>query len=174
MNTSRQRPVVAASPLRRLAGKRPFKVDGNVESHWMAAEVSQEFSSGSPGHPDGATLRVRVRMPPGKRGDVLLAVFNSPQSWMTMDAVAFKAAQPCPGDGLALIELQAVPAGTYACCVLIDSNGNHQMDFNIAGFPIEDFAFSNQAIGSYGPPSFEKASFVLDGKVDQEIEILID
>ncbi len=52
------------------------------------------------------------------------------------------------------------PAGIYACCLLVDRNGNFKMDLNLAGFPMEDFAFSNPGRANFGPPSFERASFV--------------
>ena len=113
-------------------------------------------------------------MPPCQSGDVLLAIFDSPDGWMNMDRVFIKAAQPCPDHGAAIFEIPEMPAGTYACCVLIDTNSNQRMDFNIVGYPLEDYAFSNQAIGQFGPPSFESASFAHHEMGDTFLEIVID
>lgn len=77
-----------------------------------------------------------------------------------MDTFFTGARQPCPASGDTVrFTLSNCPHGTYACCVLIDSNANQKMDFNILGYPIEDFAFSNGVMGSFGPPSFAEAAF---------------
>ena len=54
-----------------------------------------------------------------------------------------------------------VPSGTYAIGLYIDANENEKMDTNFLGIPKEQFGFSNDAKGSFGPPSFESASFEL-------------
>lgn len=53
--------------------------------------------------------------------------------------------------------------GTYAIVFFHDENGNGKIDKNLLGFPTEGFGFSNDATGSFGPPDFRDASFVLDG-----------
>ncbi len=33
------------------------------------------------------------------------------------------------------------------------------MDRNLIGMPVEPYAFSNDAVGNFGPPTFEQAKF---------------
>ena len=63
-----------------------------------------------------------------------------------------------------------VPSGTYAIGLYIDANENEKMDTNFLGIPKEQFGFSNDAKGSFGPPSFESASF----EVNQSKKIVIN
>ena len=62
--------------------------------------------------------------------------------------------------------------GEYAVSLFIDENSNNKLDTNAVGMPIEPYAFSNDASGSFGPPSFDKAKFAL-GKDDKKHVITI-
>ena len=55
-----------------------------------------------------------------------------------------------------------IPAGTYAIGYYIDANENEKLDTNFVGIPKEEFGFSNNVMGTFGPPKFEAASFLLD------------
>jgi uncharacterized protein (DUF2141 family) len=55
-----------------------------------------------------------------------------------------------------------IPAGTYVIGFYIDANENEKLDTNFIGIPKEEYGFSNNARGTFGPPSFEAASFTLD------------
>ena len=55
-----------------------------------------------------------------------------------------------------------IPAGTYVIGYYIDANENEKLDTNFIGIPKEQFGFSNNARGTFGPPNFESASFTLD------------
>lgn len=54
-----------------------------------------------------------------------------------------------------------VEKGRYAVKIYIDKNLNQRFDTNIIGLPKEQFGFSNDAMGVIGPPTYEKASFVV-------------
>jgi uncharacterized protein (DUF2141 family) len=69
------------------------------------------------------------------------------------------------GEAEGTIELEA---GTYSIGFFIDKNDNEKLDTNFLGVPKEQFGFSNDAMGRFGPPSFEAASFTL-----QEEKVLI-
>jgi uncharacterized protein (DUF2141 family) len=56
-----------------------------------------------------------------------------------------------------------IPNGAYAISLFIDVNGNQEFDTNFLGLPKEQYGFSNNAMGTFGPPKFEPASFILDG-----------
>ena len=55
-----------------------------------------------------------------------------------------------------------IPAGTYVIGYYIDVNENEKLDTNFIGIPKEEYGFSNNARGTFGPPSFASASFILD------------
>jgi uncharacterized protein (DUF2141 family) len=59
------------------------------------------------------------------------------------------------------VVLKDLPAGDYAFAVFHDANWNGKLDRNLVGIPTEDYAFSNNALGTMGPPSFEQACFTL-------------
>ena len=54
---------------------------------------------------------------------------------------------------------QDVPEGTYAVGVIHDENMDGKLGKNALGIPNEGYAFSNNARGTFGPPSFSDASF---------------
>ena len=59
--------------------------------------------------------------------------------------------------------------GKYGVKVLIDTNGNADIDLNFFGLPKEQFGFSNNVLGLFGAPKFDKASFELN--MDKKIII---
>lgn len=63
--------------------------------------------------------------------------------------------------GQVTVVFEDVPDGTYAFSVIHDENRNGELDSNMIGIPREGFGFSNDAMGTFGPPSFEKSAFVL-------------
>ena len=64
-----------------------------------------------------------------------------------------------------------LPKGTYAIGIFVDANYNNKMDRNFFGVPKEQYGFSNDAKGSFGPPSFKDASFNVDGELKLEINL---
>ena len=56
-----------------------------------------------------------------------------------------------------------LPNGTYAIGIFVDANYNNEMDRNFFGVPKEQYGLSNDAKGSFGPPSFKEASFTVSG-----------
>ena len=63
-----------------------------------------------------------------------------------------------------------LPEGVYAISFYIDSNNNQKLDFNFFGIPIEQYGFSNNAMGFFRSPSFRQASF----KIDKERSVSIE
>jgi uncharacterized protein (DUF2141 family) len=63
-----------------------------------------------------------------------------------------------------------VPHGEYAVKIFHDENGNMKLDTNFVGMPKEKFGFSNDALGRFGPPSYEKARFRFEAE-EATIEI---
>ena len=57
------------------------------------------------------------------------------------------------------LQFPGISPGTYAVKVFHDVNDNGVLDTNWIGIPKEPYGFSNDAMGTFGPPSFEQASF---------------
>ena len=71
------------------------------------------------------------------------------------------------------LTLDSLPAGEYAFGIFHDENENNEIDKNWMGIPSEGFAFSNNAMGSFGPPSYSQAKFTVPEKsiVTQDINL---
>jgi uncharacterized protein (DUF2141 family) len=63
--------------------------------------------------------------------------------------------------GEVTIEVQGVPAGTYAAQAFHDENDNDIIDRNFFGLPEEGMGFSHDAPMHFGPPRFETAAFTI-------------
>lgn len=65
-----------------------------------------------------------------------------------------------------------LPPGRYAVAAYIDSNRNGKQDKNFLGVPKEDYGFSNDARGMFGPPDFAEAAFDIgENSVSKTIHI---
>ncbi|MEZ5744738.1 MAG: DUF2141 domain-containing protein [Sphingomonadaceae bacterium] len=60
-----------------------------------------------------------------------------------------------------------VPAGEYAIAIIHDENANGRLDKRLM-MPREGFGFSQNAPVRFGPPSFGKAAFEVDGKGEHQ------
>ena len=71
------------------------------------------------------------------------------------------------------IKLDSITPGTYAVNLFHDENDNSELDKNGIGIPKEGFGFSNNALGTFGPPSFDEAKFTLpeNGYVEMQIAL---
>lgn len=95
-------------------------------------------------------------------GQVMVAAFADAGGWLRKPvAVAMVAAVKQEG-GRVVLRIKDLPeSGELALSVLHDVNGNGKMDSNPVGMPLEPFAFSNNAVGNFGPASFEQAKFTI-------------
>lgn len=105
-----------------------------------------------------ADLTVHIDDVKSTDGNVTVAVFNSAGTFLKQPLKATGAPAALKGNVLTIKDL---PEGEYAFVVLHDTNGNNKMDSNLIGIPTEDYAFSNNALGKMGPPSYDSAKFAL-------------
>jgi uncharacterized protein (DUF2141 family) len=97
----------------------------------------------------------------GSRGSLLAQLSNAAETFEGKGE-AFRSAEVKVVDGQAVVVFEAVPLGEYALKVFHDENDNQKLDTNFVGMPKEKFGFSNDAMGRFGPPSFEQARFRLE------------
>jgi len=71
------------------------------------------------------------------------------------------------------INIDSLPLGTYAFGIFHDENDNQILDQNFLNIPKEGFAFSNNSMGSFGPPTYNQAKFEIpkNSTVTQNINL---
>ncbi|NUN69277.1 MAG: DUF2141 domain-containing protein [Bacteroidetes bacterium] len=93
------------------------------------------------------------------KGQVMVFVYNNADDFPTKRDKAFRA-KKVPVTGAAIeVTFDDVPDGTYGVAVYHDENMNDKMDRSWYGMPKEGYGASNDAKGSFGPPSFDDAKF---------------
>lgn len=104
-----------------------------------------------------------------KTGTVMIAVYDSPESWASGKPT--RAATASAADALPTAKLEGLPDGTYAVRAIHDVDGDGKLGRNPFGIPTEPYGFSNDAPPVMGPPAFEAAAFPLKGAVAQAIHL---
>ena len=112
---------------------------------------------GALNQPQAADLRVQVSGIRSNDGQVLLGLFDDAGSFLTH---GLNEALPARAGTLRTLFRDLAP-GTYALAVHHDEDNDGEMATNLLGIPIEGYAFSNNARGSFGPPRFRDAAFVV-------------
>ncbi len=70
------------------------------------------------------------------------------------------------------VSVPDLPPGRYAVAAYVDANHNGRQDKNFLGVPKEDYGFSNNVRGRFGPPDFADAAFDIgDNAVSKSIEL---
>ena len=97
------------------------------------------------------------------QGSVMIRLAND-EADFEADDEAFRSATVKVEDKRAVAVFEDVPHGEYAIKVFHDENSNQKLDTNFVGMPKEKFGFSNNALGRFGPPSYEQARFRFDAE----------
>jgi uncharacterized protein (DUF2141 family) len=115
------------------------------------------------------TLHITVTNVPQSQGTIMLQILS--------DEAEFN------GDGSAIVSLMqraqsgemhfaaTLPDGEYAFRVMHDLNDNGELDSNFVGMSTEPWAFSNNAVGKFGPPQWSDVRFELRDDLTQTIDL---
>lgn len=105
-----------------------------------------------------ADLQVQVSGVADSRGQVFVALYGKDDPWMRKARAArgVDAAQ-----GVTTITFSDLPEGEYAVSAFHDEDGDRRLSRNAVGLPTEPWGFSNDAMGAFGPPTFEQAKVAL-------------
>ena len=101
------------------------------------------------------------------KGQVILSLFTSPENFLKKPIL--KQSEFINKNGIAVFTLTGFKEGKYAVSAVYDKDNNGKLNTGLFGIPTELVGFSNNAKGTFGPPSFTDASF--DFPQTQEIEI---
>jgi uncharacterized protein (DUF2141 family) len=108
-----------------------------------------------------ASLEVKVNNIKSQTGTIRVGLFNNEKDFLK-NAIMGKVVK-AEGNEIVVI-FEGLMPGNYALSVIHDENENGVLDSNGLGFPTEGFAFGNNAMGAFGPPSFTKAKMKIEGK----------
>jgi len=106
------------------------------------------------------TLKLEISGLKNNKGFVLIAIFNSELGFPDKKELAVKKIRIPAQAGTISYDVNDLVPGTYALAVIHDENDNQRLDTGLFGIPKEGFCFSKGAMGTFGPPSFQAASFV--------------
>lgn len=106
-------------------------------------------------------LEIAVTNLESDKGFLVVALLNSQEQYDSGDQMFRSNDKVEIRAGKASITFKDIPFGSYAVKTFHDENSNGKLDTNFVGYPKESFGFSNDAMGKFGPPSFEEAEFSL-------------
>ena len=132
--------------------------------------VSLLFALETMAQSNQTSLQVSISGASSDIGSIRILVFSKPSGFPDQVKQAVRSISLAPKNGKASFKLTDLPVGTYAIGVIHDQDNNGKLSINAVGYPTEKFGFSNNPKVYFGPPSFEKAAFVL-GKTPISLEI---
>lgn len=102
------------------------------------------------------------------KGYIRVAIYDSKDKFMKQQVATGEVRAVA---GQVIIKIANLHDGDYALSVMHDSNNNEKLDTNLIGLPREGFAFSNDAMGTVGPPNFKEASFRIEGPTTHAVKL---
>ena len=110
-------------------------------------------------------LSVTVENIRSNQGRVCAALFNGPQGFPNDTSKVARRFCVSIHDPTALkMEIDSLPAGTYALALFHDENGDGKLNTGLFGIPKESFGFSNNPTVRMGSPSYQETTFTTSGK----------
>jgi uncharacterized protein (DUF2141 family) len=110
-------------------------------------------------------LEVVVTNIKSANGSIRVGLFNNEKDFLEKP-IAGKVVRASGSE--VIVSFEGLTKGEYAVSVYHDENSNEELDTNFVGIPREGFAFGNNAMGTFGPPSFEKAKVRVEDKTVQQ------
>jgi uncharacterized protein (DUF2141 family) len=111
-------------------------------------------------------LEITVENIKETKGNIRVGLFLNEDTFLKKAS----AGKVVSADGKSVIILfENLRPGDYGISVIHDENENGELDTNFMGIPKEGFAFGNNAMGTFGPPDFEKAKVTISDKVEKQV-----
>ena len=105
------------------------------------------------------------------QGHAIASLFSDASHWLKSDKAVQSVKLPLRGELLSFT-FDKVRRGSYAIAIVHDENDNGKLDMRwFPPGPAEGFGISNDATGSFGPPSFKDACFMANGDTKRNILI---
>ena len=94
-------------------------------------------------------------------GNIMIAIYDADQEFLGQEMVTGKV-ERVTQTGEMTIVIDDLPFGEYAISIYHDENANENLDTNLFKLPTEPYGFSNDARGTFGPPSFEDSKIIFN------------
>lgn len=119
------------------------------------------------------TLKVTVTNIPGAKGEILVGVYDSADTF-TAKPLPLSPKLPVTSTADITATISGLKPGTYAVAVVQDLNGNGELDRNFLGMPVEPLAFSVIREIPKGKPRFAACSFeIKDADVAMTLPLVL-
>lgn len=105
------------------------------------------------------SITIKVTNIKNDKGILMVAIYSSKKDFLKKPYL--KAIGKIKNKKSTII-FKNIEPGTYAISIIHDINSNKKLDFNFLGIPKEPTAASNNAKGTFGPPSFKDAKFKIE------------
>ena len=106
-------------------------------------------------------------------GRIATRLVDSPEQFLSREYKPRRSTLVYISDGKATWTIDSLEFGNYVVSAFHDVNTNGDIDTGLFGIPTEDYGFSNNARGTFGPPDFEDALFEFS-RSGQKLTIEID
>jgi uncharacterized protein (DUF2141 family) len=130
------------------------------------------FLFGKPAFSNEANIKLNISGIKNLKGNLKIAIYDKPENFL-QETHLFQAKILKIDKPQITTYFDNIPSGNYAISIYQDINKNNKLDTNIFGIPEEPYGFSNNAKGSFGPPSFKESQFSIpaDKNVTMNIEL---
>lgn len=116
-------------------------------------------------------LSVNINNLRNNKGHVLISLYKDGAGYPEEVNKAVRRAKLTITNKTAAVSFTGLASGSYAIAILHDENDDEKMNTNFIGLPKEGYGFSNNVMGSFGPPSYTKASFQYSAGQSKTISI---
>lgn len=120
------------------------------------------------------TIVVKVSGIENNKGVIRIGLYNSKTSFPIYKKAMFENSFKQANKSGITYTFENIPAGTYAIAVWHDENKNEKIDKNFLGVPTENYGFSKNIYGTFGPPDFEEVSFKVTSEKINKLTINIE
>lgn len=120
------------------------------------AALTPQLASSQSAEPSSLTIDFHGLK--SRRGVVMAALFDSRPTYDANARPIRSWTLPADGGDFS-VTVAGLKPGDYAIKAFHDVDGNGRMNFSPIGYPLEPYAFSNNARGMFGPPSWRDAAF---------------
>jgi uncharacterized protein (DUF2141 family) len=98
-------------------------------------------------------------------GVAKIALSNTQEDYEAHDQ-AFRGEETIINEKSAVLTFEKIPFGEYAIKIYHDEDNDNELNSNFLGMPTEEYGFSNNARGSFGPASWDDAKFLFNTPKD--------
>ena len=127
----------------------------------VALIVLASFTGGN--YTNSDTLTIHIKNVKNERGNLIIAIFDNEEEFLQKPYMTVRTSAVSPE---LEVNFENLKYGVYAISIIHDENSNDKLDTNLFGVPKEGFGFSNDVMGSFGPPPFEKSKLTWSGNSD--------